>query len=174
MKRTDIDLSSDHDDTSNSDSEVAGNTRRHQTLKAPKHTRLVRPVDNVFVKCLKKEMLANPTTDVAPLIGLVCLGDDDSFDTKHPESYMYETLGGNNSRTALVELLKENPALKDDKRFSHRIVSVYSNLTDEDAQLLAVKHNRQQSFVHSMTTQDKVCSLCTHLVLNSSTCTYVT
>ena len=93
------------------------------------------------------------------MIGLVCQGEGEEFDAKHPESYMYETLGGNNSRTALVELLKENPALKDDKRFSHRMVSVYSNLTDEEAQLLAVKHNRQQSFVHSMTTQDKVCIL---------------
>ena len=102
-------------------------------------------------------MLANPTADVAPMIGLVCVGEGDAFDAKHPESYMYETLGGNNSRTALLELLNESPALKDDKRFSHRMVSVYRGLTDEEAQLLAVKHNRQQSFVHGMTTQDKVC-----------------
>ena len=36
-------------------------------------TRLAKPVDRVFIKYLKQEMLANLTTDVAPMIGLVHL-----------------------------------------------------------------------------------------------------
>ena len=62
----------------------------------------------------------------------------------------------------LAELLEENEQVKADPRYSRRLVSVYCNLTDEEAQLVAVKHNRQQSFVHQMTTQDKVwiCMLC--------------
>lgn len=107
-------------------------------------------------------MLANPTTDVAPMIGLVRLQPGVEFDNLHPEAYTYETLGGNNSRTALAELLEENEQVKADPRYSRHLVSVYCNLTDEEAQLVAVKHNRQQSFVHQMTTQDKVwiCMLC--------------
>ena len=131
-------------------------------LQEPTAARLVRPVDKVFVECLKHEMLANPTTDVAPMIGLVHLPPGVAFDNLRPEAYTYETLGGNNSRTALAELLEENADLKTDPRYSRRLVSVYCNLTDEEAQHLAVKHNRQQSFVHQMTTQDKVwiCMLC--------------
>ena len=75
----------------------------------------------------------------------------------HPEAY--DTLGGNNSRIALKELLEEHPELHNNVRYTKRPVSVYSsNLSDEQAQLLALKHNRQQSFVHATTTQDKVSS----------------
>ena len=126
-------------------------------LKEPTSARLVRAVDRIFVECLKREMLANPTTDVAPMIGLVHIQPGEEFDRRHPEAYTFETLGGNKSRTALVELLQENADLAADPRFSKRMVSVYCNLTDEEAQLLAIKQNRQQSFIHQMSTQDKVC-----------------
>lgn len=117
---------------------------------------MVRPVDEIFTQHLKKEMVANPTTDVAPMIGLLVLPEGETFDKFHPQAYSYETLGGNNSRTALHELCKERPELASDDRFSHRMVSIYTNLSPQEAQYLAVKHNRQQSFVHHMTTQDKV------------------
>ena len=125
-------------------------------MKAPGHLHTVRPVDDIFVKHPKKEMLANPTTDVAPMIGLLVIPEGETFDKFHPEAYMYETLGGNNSRTALHELCRERPELASDDRFTRRMVSVYTNLSDQEAQYLAVKHNQQQSFVHQMTTQDKV------------------
>ena len=69
---------------------------------------------------------------------------------------LYETLGGNNSRTALSELCSERADLAEDQRYTRRMVSIYVNLTDEEAQHLAIKHNRQQSFIHQMITQDKV------------------
>ena len=125
-------------------------------MKAPSTSRAVREVDTMFVEHLKKEMIANPTSDVAPLIGLLMLDDEEVFDRLHPEAYTYETLGGNNSRTALTELCNEREDLAADERYMRRMVSVYVNLTDEEAQYLAVKHNRTQSFVHQMTTQDKV------------------
>lgn len=125
-------------------------------MKAPSTSRAVREVDSLFVEHLKKEMITNPTTDVAPMIGLLILGDGEVFDRLHPEAYTYETLGGNNSRTALTELCNEREDLAADERFTKRMVSIYVNLTDKEAQYLAVKHNRQQSFVHQMTTQDKV------------------
>ena len=125
-------------------------------MKAPSTTRTVRQIDPVLVQHLKEEMVANPTTDVAPTIGLLILGDGEVFDHLHPEAYTYETLGGNNSRTALTELCNEQEGLTADERYMKRMVSVYVNLTDEAAQYLAIKHNRQQSFVHQMITQDKV------------------
>ena len=100
--------------------------------------------------------MANPTTDVTPMIGLLTLGDGEVFDRLHPEAYTYETLGGNNSRTALTQLCREREDLAADEWYVRRMVSVYINLTDEEAQYLAIKHNRQQSFVHQMITQDKV------------------
>ena len=125
-------------------------------MKAPNHQHTVRPIDEVFVHHLKKEMVENPTTDVAPLIGLLVLPEGETFDKLNPDAYMYKTLGGNNSRTALDELCRERPELASDQRFSSRMVSVYTNLSAQEAQYLAVKHNRQQSFVHQMTTRDKV------------------
>ena len=97
-------------------------------MKAPGHLHTIRPVDDIFVKHLKKEMLANPTTDVAPMIGLLVIPEGETFDKLHPEAYMYETLGGNNSRTALHELCRERPELASDDRFTRRMVSVYTNL----------------------------------------------
>lgn len=138
-------------------------------LREPIASRLVRPVDKLFVDSLKKEMLLNPTMDVAPMIGLVCLRTGEEFDRLHPEAYTYETLGGNNSRTALSELLQENPELTADPRYTKHMVSVYCNLSDEEAQLLGVKHNRQQSFVHQTTTQDKVSVIRNHYQSSIST-----
>jgi hypothetical protein len=49
----------------------------------------VRPVDDVFVRCLTEEMITNPTKDVAPMIGLLCLPEGEVFDKEDPEAYMY-------------------------------------------------------------------------------------
>lgn len=125
-------------------------------LKEPSPPRLVHPVTAQFVKELKKEMLENPTSDVAPMIGLVFLIDGEQFDQQHPEAYSYEVIGGNNSRKALQELIEEHPHLASEKPYCQWPVSVYSNLTDEQAQHLAIKHNRATHFTHAMTTQDKV------------------
>ena len=98
-------------------------------------------------------MMENPTSLVSPIVGVVCLKQGERFDSKHPNSYRYETIGGNNSRVALQELLQENP---NEKRFQTRLVAVYVGLTDDMALRLASKHNRATGFTHQMTTQDKV------------------
>ena len=104
-------------------------------------------------------MLNNPTSNVAPLIGVVHLKDDEEYDKKHPEAYVYETIGGNHSRIALRELLESNTRLPDTYRF--RTVSVYSNtITDEEAQHLSLRHNRATEFTNKMLTQDKVSDSC--------------
>ena len=98
---------------------------------------------------------SNPTKGVTPMIRLL-LDEEEDFDKLHPEAYTYENIGGNNSRCALELIHKEHPELATDLNFHTRPVSVYQNLTDDEAQYLAVKHNRATDFTHKMTTQDKV------------------
>ena len=119
---------------------------------APAPTRLLRPVDELFVESLKSAMKKNPSTDVAPMVGLVVLPEGEKFDEKHKESYQYETLGGNNSREALQALVQEdeNPV------FRTRLVSVYQGLTDAEAFRLAARHNQATALHHDMTTWEKV------------------
>ena len=42
-------------------------------LVEPQLSRLLRPIDDLFVESLKMAMKANPSTDAAPIIGLVNL-----------------------------------------------------------------------------------------------------
>ena len=69
------------------------------------------------------------------------------------ESYVYETLGGNNSRAAVQELHTE---YEDIPTFRTRLVSVYSKLTDDQALILASKHNKTTAFHHQMSTLERV------------------
>ena len=120
-------------------------------LVEPGSTQLLRPVDPVFADTLKAHMKKNPSRDVTPIVGLVQLQDGEEFVEDHKESYLYETLGGNNSRVAMQELLKE-----EDLQFRTRLVSVYCHLTDNQALRLASKHNLATSIQIDITTSDKV------------------
>ena len=126
------------------------------SLIEPGPTRLLRPVDPVFVDTLKSHMKRNPSRDVTPVVGLVQLPDGEGFQEDQKETYLYETLGDNNSRVAMQELLDE-----EDLRFRTRLVSVYSHLTDSQALRLASKHNLATSIHHEMTTSDKVSGIYT-------------
>lgn len=130
-------------------------------LIEPVPNRLLRPVDPVFVGTLKSHMKRNPSRDVTPIVGLVQLADGEEFQESRKDTYLYETLGGNNSRVAMQELLAE-----DDLRFRTRLVSVYSHLTDNQALRLASKHNLAASVHHDMSTSDKVSN--TRIPPNSS------
>lgn len=124
-------------------------------LLEPRKSRLLREPNREYLDALKREMMSNPTTDVAPIIGVVRLGDGEQFDRSHPEAYVYETIGGNHSRIALKELLTSNDNLPQSYRF--RTVSVYqNNISDEEAQHLALRHNRATEFTSKMSTQNKV------------------
>ena len=130
-------------------------------LKSPKESRLLREPDRLFIDQLKKEILDNQATPVSPLVGLACVPPDDCFDNRHPQAYMYETIGGNNSRIALQELAEEYP---DNPSFKTRLVAIYVGLSDSLSLRLASKHNRASGFTHSMTTQDKVRIKNNHLI----------
>ncbi|KAL5509182.1 hypothetical protein EMCRGX_G004500 [Ephydatia muelleri] len=124
-------------------------------LLSPDKEYMVREADEKFIECLKHEMLENRTCDVAPIVATVRLSDE-QFDMKHPEAYTYDTIGGNHSRIALQQLIKENQELAKDPTFSSRRVSVYGRLSAEQAQHLAHRHNRATEFTSKMNTQDKV------------------
>ena len=124
-------------------------------LIEPSPFHLIRKPDPQFVSLLKKEMISNPTQDVAPIVGLVKLSHTEQFCPAHAEAYQYETIGGNHSRIALQEILQDCDT---SSRFlySHRLVSVYHGLSDEQVQHLAHCHNRATEFTSKMTNQDKV------------------
>ncbi len=125
------------------------------SLIEPPASRLLRPIDDLFVESLKEAMKFNPSSDVAPIVGLVVLPEGQRFEESRKESYCYETLGGNNSRAALQALAEE----VDNPVFRTRLVSVYQGLSDEDALRLAAKHNLATNLHHEMTTWEKVCTV---------------
>ena len=88
--------------------------------------------------------------------GLLELKKGEVFNKDECDTYVYECIGGNHSRLAHQQILEENPDLNTDRHFSHRSVSIYVNLTEEQAQHLAHRHNRTTEFINVMTTQDKV------------------
>ena len=113
----------------------------------------MRAPDRFFIDSLKKEMVENPTLLVSPIVGLACLDAGEEFDSCHPQSYIYETIGGNNSRLALQELAKARPECN---QFKTCTVAVYVSLPDKLILRLASKHNQASGFTHAMTIQDKV------------------
>ena len=62
-------------------------------------------MDEIFVHDLKENIVKNPLKEATPLVRLIVLGDGEEFDEEHKESYEYETLGGNNLRVALQQLV---------------------------------------------------------------------
>lgn len=109
-------------------------------------------------------MLENPTTLVSPIIGLVQLRPGEKFNSKHPNSYKYESIyiGGNNSRIALQEMTKKYP---ENVNYQIRLVAVYVGLTED--LVLEASSKPLISYVHSMTTQDKVLILAARCNCNS-------
>ena len=121
-------------------------------IEAPEHLLIRERKDAI----LKMEMIENPISDVQPILCIVSIGAGEHFDPKVKEGYVYETIGGNNSREALQQLMKDKPELCDNRLFTHRLCSVYSKMDTKLALRLASKHNRATNFSHDMTTWDKV------------------
>lgn len=126
------------------------------SLIEPPEKLLIRDTSKAFIDGLKAEMLENPTSDVQPILTIVKLDDGQSFDPNLKDGYKYETVGGNHSRQALQELLREHPELHKQKVFSQRLCSVYSQMPSSLTLRIASKHNRASVFTHDMTTGDKV------------------
>ena len=125
-------------------------------LYEPSDAALIREKDSLFLSSLKKEMMENPINDVQPILCVVNLPENTEFQPSLKEGYTYQSIGGNHSRQALQELLKENPHFKHQKVYTHRLSSVYSNMSPDLIRRLASKHNRATSFSHATTCWDRV------------------
>lgn len=128
------------------------------SLKEPGCADLLREKNEIFIETLKKEMIDNPIGDVQPILCIVELGSTQEFDPQLKDGYQYTTIGGNNSREALQQILLEKPYLRDNRLYSHRLCSVYKPMNSTLTLRLASKHNKATSVSHDMTTWDKVCN----------------
>ena len=140
-------------------------------LSEPSDSSLVREKDELFITMLKKEMMENPISDVQPILCIVNLPEGAVFKPSLKEAYTYESIGGNHSREALQQILKEQPTLKENKVYSHKLCSVYSDMDSALVRWLASKHDRATSFSHSTTTwdrvSDRVCATTGHSIILS-------
>ena len=98
------------------------------SLIEPSDDLLVRDKNSQHIQALKKEIQCNLTTDVQPMVCIVRKNEGEKYDPKLKEGYLYETIGGNNSHEAYQQLLSENPDLKSNRVFSHRLCSVYNRM----------------------------------------------
>ena len=130
-----------------------------KSLQEPPDEMLVRDRNPHVVASLKLEMLENAFSDVQPILCIAQLKSGESFDKNLKEAYLYHTIGGNHSRQALQELLKERPYLEQNRQYTHRLCAVYTPMEATLVRYLASKHNRAASCFHEMTTWDWVCSL---------------
>ena len=76
---------------------------------------LVRDKSEKFIESLKREMVENPTANVQPILCMVKLKEGEEFATNIKEAYQYYTIGGNNSREAIQQLLAEHPEFLKEK-----------------------------------------------------------
>ena len=125
-------------------------------LSEPSDSALIREKDSLFISSLKREMMENPINDVQPILCVVNLPKDTEFQPSLKEGYTYQSIGGNHSRQAPQELLRENPNLKHQKVYTHRLCSVYNSIAPDLVRRLASKHNRATSFFHATTCWDRV------------------
>ena len=125
-------------------------------LSEPSSFCLVREKDDKFIVKLKKEMMENPVNDVQPIVCIVNLPEGATFQSTLKEAYTYQSVGGNHSREALQQLLKEHPNLKQNKLYSHRLCSVYKEMDCNLVRRLASKHNRATTISHNTTNFDRV------------------
>ena len=93
-------------------------------MVGPSDGRGVRQLDDSYLKVLEDRIRNAPHAIVAPLVASVHLSGDDDFDVNDMESYTFEMIGGNHSRTVLQKLIDE-PMLRLEASLHHRLAIVY-------------------------------------------------
>ena len=79
--------------------------------RAPPPERLLRRIDNNFVKCLLEQIKRDPTAPGVPPLALLCtdISCCEDFIPHLSEQYTYEVIGGLHTVTARKQLLLDNP-----------------------------------------------------------------
>ena len=122
-------------------------------IDLPPSNRLLRNVDDVFLRRLITEMEGNPHGAYEPLYLHIKNGTKEEFDIAKASEYRYEVLGGTHNTLAAKELHRRHP---EEPAFKGRYAWIFFDLSDEDALWLASRHNRTGSFRHAITFQDEV------------------
>ena len=110
-------------------------------MVGPGEGRSARPVDEHYLKVLEERIRAAPNAIVAPLVANVQFPQGQNrFVESEMESYKFEMIGGNHTRTVVQKLLKE-PLFRLDQHLHSRLCVVYADLSNEEALTIGRQHN---------------------------------
>ena len=109
-------------------------------IVGPSEGRGVRQLDDSYLKVLEDRIRNAPCAIVAPLVACIQLSEDETFNENDMDSYSFEMIGGNHSRTVVQKLIDE-PLLRLEESLHNRLAVVYRNLTDEEALSIGKMHN---------------------------------
>lgn len=116
-------------------------------------TRLLRTVDEQFLRSLVEKMEHDPSGPGVPPIAVLCndVDETEGFSERLKDVYKYEVLGGQHTSIARAQLNKKYPR--------ESTVSLNPGLSDDEALRLASRHNVNGHFVHKMTHRNYVCQI---------------
>ena len=131
------------------------NIQVSQLVEAPRESRLLRVVDNIFVEKLKEKMILDPSAPGATPMVVLCKDviNIQQFNEKFLNVYKYEVLGGLHTLKAKNQLIEEYP---ENPFYQQAIAEIHVGLSDEQALRLAQRHNLNSHFVHKITHRDLV------------------
>ncbi|KAL5011224.1 hypothetical protein ScPMuIL_011692, partial [Solemya velum] len=133
-------------------------------LKQPNWQHLLREPKRFHVEDLKKEFLLNPCNYFTLMVVNIPDVTKDIFSVAEINNYELETIGGNHTRVALQELLTDCQVSEDKKKFfGKKLVSVYGDLSNDEARRIGNDHNSVHKFVMGMTFISRVISFRTAL-----------
>lgn len=121
-----------------------------------RETRLIRSLDEQFLRNLVEKMENDPSGPGVPPIAVSCTDVDETgaFAERLKDVYKYEVLGGQHTSAARTQLNKKYP---ENPLYRSILAEVYVGLSDDEALRLASRHNVNGHFVHKMTHRDYVC-----------------
>ena len=118
-------------------------------------TRLLRTMDEQFLRSLVEKMEHNTSGPGVPPIAVLCndVDETEGFSERLKDVYKYEVLGGQHTSIAHAQLNKKYP---ENPLYRSILAEVYVGLSDDEALRLASQHNVNGHFVHKMTHHDLV------------------
>ena len=122
-------------------------------LKQPREEILIRKIDPAFLEKLQKDMEKEPEGNYGLTFVLVknCLKGE--FNAEKLSEYEYEVIGGLHNMTAAKALNNKYPV---NVHFHGRHSRVYCGPKDEEALLLASRHNITAAMCHEMSFVEEV------------------
>ena len=124
-----------------------------KALKEPRKEFLVRQVDDKHVEFLKT-VLASDLKQHYMIMAVHAECNKQDFDVNEIDSF--EVIGGNHTRCALQELVKDQSFIKGEECDMNVHVMVYCNLTTVEALTIGVKHNEERKNAKPETSVDAI------------------